>query len=96
MAKSRHQRFTGKPSKRRGDARSPLAAVVLPPPKPKLVYGQAFIIMEDEQKNTFEYKAGKWIPHSYSIAECRAEECQVTELAQKVNRMTRYEVRRPV
>ena len=58
-------------------------------------YGKAFIVMEDEQRNTFVYKAGAWIPHSMSIAECR-QDCQVKELPQKVNRMTRYEIRCPM
>jgi hypothetical protein len=51
--------------------------------------------MEDEQKNTFIYEGGAWVPHSASIAECR-QTCQVKELPQKVNRMTRYEIRCPV
>jgi len=34
-----------------------------------VVYGKAFIILEDEQKNTFIYKAGAWVPHSASIKE---------------------------
>jgi hypothetical protein len=52
-------------------------------------------VLEDEQKNTFVFSAGAWVPHSHTIAECR-QECQVTALAQKVNNMTRYEVRAPV
>ena len=63
--------------------------------KPPTEYGKPFVLMEDEQKNTFAYKAGAWIPHAMSIAECR-QNCQVKELPQKVNRMTRYEIRCPV
>lgn len=63
----------------------------LPPP----VYGAAFIILEDAQKNTFEYVGGNWQPFGRSIADCRLD-CQVTQLAQKVNNMTRYEVRAQV
>jgi hypothetical protein len=59
-----------------------------------VVYGKAFIVLEDEQKNTFIYKAGAWIPHSASIAECR-QTCQVKQLPQRVNRMIRYEIRCP-
>jgi len=58
------------------------------------VYGKAFILMEDLQKNTFEYVKGAWVPHAMTIAECRVD-CQVKELPQKVNGMTRYEVRCP-
>jgi hypothetical protein len=35
------------------------------------------------------------VRHSRSIAECR-EDCQVKELAQKINGMTRYEICSPV
>ena len=59
------------------------------------IFGKPFILMEDEQKNTFVYKAGTWIPHTMSVAECR-KDCQVNELPQKVNRMTRYEIRCPL
>ena len=51
--------------------------------------------MEDATKNTFEFKLGAWVPHIMSIAECRRE-CIVKELPQKVNGMTRYEIRSPV
>jgi hypothetical protein len=63
--------------------------------KAPVQYGKPFILLEDVNKNTFEYKAGAWVPHAMSIAECRVE-CQVNELPQKVNSMTRYEVRLPV
>jgi len=68
-----------------------------PPPEPierqaPPVYGKAFVVLEDEQKNTFVFKAGAWVPHSASIAECRRT-CQVKELPQRVNRMIRYEIR---
>jgi hypothetical protein len=59
-----------------------------------VVYGKPFVLMEDEQKNTFIFKAGTWVPHSASIAECR-QTCQVRQLAQRVNRMIRYEIRSP-
>ncbi len=63
--------------------------------KPPVQYGKPFVLLEDTNKNTFEYKGGAWVPHAMSIAECRLE-CQVNELPQKVNSMTRYEVRSPV
>ncbi len=62
---------------------------------PAIVYGQPVIIMEDENKNTFVYEAGAWVPHERSIAECR-QDCLVKEMPQKLKRMTRYEVRSPV
>lgn len=72
-----------------------------PPPRevPKMLvrsgpkqYGPPFILLEDDQKQTFEFTAGAWVGYHRSIAECRLD-CQVTELAQKVNKMTRYEIR---
>jgi hypothetical protein len=59
-----------------------------PPP----VYGPPFILLEDDRKNTFEYVGGAWVAFSRSIADCKLD-CQVKQLAQKVNNMTRYEVR---
>jgi len=59
-----------------------------------VVYGKPMIVAEDENKNTFIYKAGAWIACSVSIAECR-EMCQVKKLPQAVNNRTRYEVRCP-
>ena len=59
-----------------------------------VVYGKAFIVLEDEAKNTFIFKGGAWVAHTASIAECR-QSCQVKELPQRVNKMTRYEVRCP-
>jgi hypothetical protein len=59
-----------------------------------VVYGKPFVLLEDGDKNTFIFKAGAWVPHSESIAQCR-QTCQVKELPQRVNRMVRYEVRCP-
>jgi hypothetical protein len=59
-----------------------------------VVYGKSFVLLEDPDKNTFIYKAGQWVPHTVSIAECR-QTCQVKELPQRVNRMIRYEIRCP-
>ena len=76
-------------------AAAPAAPRLIPEKKVPVVYGKAFIVMEDEAKSTFEYQRGNWVPYGMSIAECRRD-CLVKELPQKVNRMTRYEVRRPV
>jgi hypothetical protein len=80
---------------RHSQSAAPAAPRVIPEKKPPVVYGKAFVVMEDEAKCTFEYLKGAWIPYGMSIAECRRE-FLVKELPQKVNRMTRYEVRRPV
>jgi hypothetical protein len=84
----------------KGPSRPPRAAPVSAPrvvmeKKPPVVYGKAIIVLEDEAKCTFEFDKGAWVPYPMSIAECRRE-CLVKELPQKVNRMTRYEVRCPV
>lgn len=63
--------------------------------RPPKVYGKPFVVLEAADKSTFIYEGGSWVPHSMTIAECRAS-CQVTELPQKVKQMTRYEVRAPV
>lgn len=60
----------------------------------RVVYGKPFIVLEDEAKNTFVFKAGAWVAHTSSMAECR-QSCQVKMLPQKVNKMVRYEVRCP-
>jgi hypothetical protein len=75
--------------------RSLVVAPVLTQPVRAVVYGKPFIVMEDEGKNTFIYRAGEWVPHSATIAECR-QTCQVKALPQGVGKMTRYEVRSPV
>lgn len=70
----------------------PPPPAAIPQRQPPRVYGPPFILLEDKQKNTFEYVGGSWRPYARSIAECRTDS-QVTELSQKVNNMTRYEVR---
>ncbi len=62
---------------------------------PPVVYGKPFILMEDKDKHTFEFTRGAWVAYERTIAQCRLD-CQVKELPQKVNNMTRYEVRCPV
>lgn len=55
-------------------------------------YGKPFVLLEDEHKKTFEFQAGAWVEYGRSIAECRVDGL-VKELSQKVNKMTRYEIR---
>ena len=95
---ARKKQFHGKQRKQNSRSSYAPPPVATRPPaelKAPVQYGKPFTIMEDEMKNTFEYSGGKWMPYEMSIAECRLE-CQVNELPQKVNRMTRYEIRRPV
>ena len=63
--------------------------------KPPTQYGKPLVLLEDSDKNTFEYVAGAWIPYGLTIAQCR-HECLVKELPQKVNGNTRYEIRYPI
>jgi hypothetical protein len=63
--------------------------------KQPVVYGKPFVVLEDVQRQTFVYNGGQWVPHTKTIAECRTD-CQVKELAQKINGMTRYEVCAPI
>jgi len=58
------------------------------------VYDKPFIVAEDAGKNTFVFQTGAWVPYRESIAEARRT-CLVKELPQKLNNMTRYEVRVP-
>jgi hypothetical protein len=62
---------------------------------PAVQYGPPMVVMEDENKNTFLYEGGAWVPHERTIAEFR-QDCLVKEMPQKVKRMTRYEVRCPL
>jgi len=73
----------------------PVRPAVVIEKKAPTQYGKPFILLEDGEKNTFEFKGGQWVAHSMSIAECR-ENSQVKELPQKVNGMTRYEIRNAV
>ena len=95
MANRRRPNYQHQPSRRRpalsGLHTSP-ALGDLPPP---VNYGTPFIVLEDEEKNTFVYSGGEWVPYATSIAECR-KSCQVKELPQRLNRKVRYEIRCPV
>src|SRR5262245_60836258 len=88
-------RSNGKRQNSRSAAPPPLRTALISEKKAPVVYGKPFILMEDESRNTFVFSGGAWKPYEMSIAECRAE-YQVKELPQKVNRMTRYEIRCPV
>jgi hypothetical protein len=90
-------RFNNNKRRGMGPSGAPQRGLYRPEPIEKLppvAYGKPFIVLEDDQKNTFVYKAGAWVPHSATIAECR-QDCQVKELPQRVNRMVRYEIRCP-
>jgi hypothetical protein len=87
-----HRRHAARSGPDNRSLRRPPAVTERPP---LTVYGKSFILMEDEEKNTFIYKAGAWIPHTASIAECR-QTCQVKELPQRVGSRIRYEIRCPV
>ncbi len=63
--------------------------------KAPVVYGRPFVVLEDGEKKTFVFAGGRWQPHTATIAECRVD-CQVKQLPQKINGMTRYEVCSPV
>jgi hypothetical protein len=63
--------------------------------KPPVQYGKPFILLEDAQKNTFEFASGAWVAYPLSISQCR-QDYLVKELPQKVNGNTRYEIRCPV
>lgn len=94
-----HKRSHGnrrpKSKPRRGGAPAP-PPLEIPQPKPRVEYGKPFTLLENESKTTFEYKTGAWVPYEMTIAECRLQNCQVKQLPQKVNSMTRYEVRLPL
>jgi hypothetical protein len=70
-------------------------AIEIPQAKEPVSYGKPFIVLEDAQNSTFEYHRGGWIPFAMTISQCRMEG-HVKELPQKINNMTRYEVRLPL
>ena len=81
--------------------RKPHRAALAPPPvaprepKAPVHYGAPFVLLEDANKCTFKFSGGAWVAYARTIAECRVN-CQVKELGQRVNQMTRYEVRAPI
>jgi hypothetical protein len=91
-----HNRKSGRSTARpRRFEAAPRSAPLPFEPKPPTQYGKAFVLLEDTEKNTFEFAAGAWIPYGLTIAQCR-KDCMVKELPQKVNGNTRYEIRCPV
>jgi hypothetical protein len=92
--RDRHQSKRQKPRAAATAANFRAPVPVLERKRP-VAYGKPIVVLEDGQKHTFVYAGGQWIPHSKTIAECR-QDCQVKELAQKINGMTRYEVASPV
>jgi len=92
--KRRHHNNNNKKQQHRPPSASPLRqeAPLVREIAPKPTYGKPFVLLEDLQKNTFEYLHGAWVPHPKRIDECRVD-CLVKELPQKLNKMTRYEVR---
>jgi hypothetical protein len=89
-AKTAQQGRRGRPS-----APAPTEAPKIYQKPIPVTYGKASILLEDAQKNTFEYSRGTWKPFARTIAECRLD-CLVKELPQQVNGMTRYEIRFPM
>jgi hypothetical protein len=88
---NKRQAASRPPSDTRRSMLVPLAPVERVAPT---VYGKAFIVAEDSAKNTFVFQQGAWVAYHESIAQARLT-CQVKELPQKLNNMTRYEVRVP-
>jgi hypothetical protein len=74
---------------------SEMPAIEIPQPREPVVYGKPFIVLQDAQNSTFEYRQGGWVPFAMTISQCRIEG-EVKELPQKINNMTRYEVRLPL
>ena len=85
-------RYGRKPSHGRRAEETPRPVAVPRVPSPPKVYGKPFIILEDDKKATFEFRNGAWAPYTLTIAQCRSGG-EVRELPQKINNMTRYEVR---
>ena len=93
--RNRHSNKRPKPHVRAAQAAAQREVRVIPERKAPTQYDKPFTLLEDASKQTFEYQAGAWVAHSTTIAEYRVE-CQVSELPQKVNRMSRYEIRCPL
>ncbi|MCC7085378.1 MAG: hypothetical protein IT427_10260 [Pirellulales bacterium] len=95
---ARNHRFGGRQSRPAARRSSQPADAVAPRSierKPPTQYGAPFIVLEDTEKETFEFVNGNWTPFAMTIAECR-QTCQVRMLPQQVSGKTRYEIRLPV
>jgi acetyl esterase/lipase len=51
--------------------RSSLASIIPSEPVAPTVYGKAFIVAEDAQKNTFYFHGGAWVAYPESIAQIK-------------------------
>lgn len=92
---NRLKKNNNKPPRPSRPALSERPSIEIPPRKPPRELGKPFTLLEDAQKNVFQYRSGAWIPFAMTMAQCR-EEGDVKELPQKINKMTRYEVRLPL
>jgi hypothetical protein len=91
----RQQHYRQSNSKGRRSSAPPPPPLAVREHKAPVQYGKPFILLEDGQKNTFKFFGGAWVAYDRTIAQCKVN-CQVKELDQKLNRMTRYEVRAPI
>jgi hypothetical protein len=90
---------SSRPPRHDRQARAPIVVNTDVSARPKIVakqFGKPFVVMEDDRKQTFVFEGGSWVAYTRSIAECRADQCRVNQLAQRVNNMTRYEVSDPL
>lgn len=95
---ARNNRFVRRPQQPRRP--SPTNSLLAQRPEPveraaPVEYGKPIIVMEDQNKTTFVYEGGAWVPHERKIADWR-QDCLVKELPQRVRGMVRYEVRCPL
>ena len=60
------------------------------------MFGKPFLVLEDSQKRVFVIQGAALVPHDMTIAAYRRDSHQVTEMAQKIKGLTRYEIRSPV
>jgi hypothetical protein len=95
MARKNNRNASSRPKGNASRSAAVRPPLVIPAKKAPIQYGKAFVLLEDQQKNTFAYTHGKWSPHPMNIAQWQLS-CSVTELPQKLNGMTRYEIRCPL
>ena len=91
----RRARQNQKPNRRSAAPSEPTVRTrEAPERKAVVVYGQPFTVLEDKDKNAFIFSGGQWVHYARSIKECQVD-CQVKQLSQKINGMTRFEVCAP-
>lgn len=86
-------------SRQNRQARPPIVVNTSVSARPKItqkLYGKPYVVMEDDRKQTFIFDGGAWVAYARSIAQCREEQCQVKQLSQRLNNMTRFEVSDPL